>query len=412
LTEFDSPFRSFLQAGFECSCHRNRSGKRLNLLESSRHNQFAREEFRRIKAFGIGTVRTAVCWPFIEETPDSYNFTAVTNLIDAACDAGVQLVFDVLHFGWPDHIDVFASSFPQHFATFTARFARVLKSRDPGLNIVAPVNEISFLSWAGGDKAAMSPHAINRGPELKRNLIRAAVASSEVLLNELPAVRLIAPEPAIHIVGNPDIPGDIEESAAYTLAQFEAWDMLSGRIAPELGGRPEYLDVIGINFYERNVWLHNSTWIPRTDPRYRHFHKILQDIWSRYRRPMFIAETGTEDDRRAGWFNYICDEVELAQRIGIPIHGICLYPILNHPGWDDDRHCHSGLFDYADAGGRRAVHQPLADAILQRQSIFTKRYEDQTDAHELRRPDLLFTSPMGIRVSTTATLDEPLRPQS
>jgi hypothetical protein len=381
----------------------------LNLLGSSRHCEFAQRDFDRLKPFGIQTVRTAICWPFIEETPGRYNFESVHKLLDAAEAADVELLFDVLHFGWPDHIDVFAATFPQQFAAFTFHFARLLRARVAGVKFVTPVNEISYLSWAGGDKAAIAPHAVNRGAELKRNLIRAAVASSEVLLNELPDVRLVATEPAIHIVGNPDIPGDVEESAAYTLAQFEAWDMLSGRLAPELGGKPEYLDVIGVNFYERNVWLNNSTWIPRTDPSYRHFHQMLQDNWTHYRRPMFVAETGTEDDRRAGWFDYVCDEVELSRTLGIPVHGICIYPIVNHPGWDDDRHCYSGLFDYADDEGNREIYQPLADAILRRQSGLLQRSKEKAHAQELRRPDLFLTPPLGVRVSATATFDEPLR---
>ena len=408
MLESDPLFRSFFQAGFECSCHRNRFGKRLNLLESSRHYEFALRDFERLKSFRIQTVRTAICWPFIEESPGEYNFASVHKLLDAAAAADVELLFDVLHFGWPDHIDVFATAFPQQFAAFTLQFARLLRARGPEVKFVTPVNEISYLSWAGGEKAAIAPHAISRGAELKRNLIRAAVASSEVLLNELPGVRLVATEPAIHIVGNSDIPGDVEESAAYTLAQFEAWDMLTGRFAPELGGKPEYLDVIGVNFYERNVWLHNSTWIPRTDPRYRHFHQILQDNWTRYRRPMFVAETGTEDDRRAGWFDYVCDEVEVARTLGVPVHGICLYPVVNHPGWDDDRHCHSGLFDYADDEGNRETYQPLADVILRRQFGSLQRSKEKAHAQEVRRPDLFLTSPLGFCVSAPATFDEPL----
>jgi hypothetical protein len=408
LPELHPLFRSFFQAGFECSCHRNRFGQRLNLLESSQHTKFALRDFHLVKAFGMKTVRTAICWPFIEETPGEFDFTSVDKLLDASDEAGVELLIDLLHFGWPDHVDVFAASFPEQFAAFASEFAQYLKRRGVRDCLLAPVNEVSFLSWAGGDKAAVSPLTIDRGHEFKRNLIRAAAACSEVLLNELPGVRLIAPEPAIHIVGDPEILGDVEEATAYTHAQFESWDMLSGRLAPELGGRPEYLDIIGVNFYERNEWVHNSTWIPHTDPRYRPFHHILQDIWNRYNRPMFVSETGTEDDRRAPWFNYICDEVELAQKKGVPIHGICLYPIANHPGWDDDRHCHNGLFDYPDAEGDREVYQPLADALLQRQSHLSRRFKEKTHVHNVRRPDLLFTSPMGIRFPAAAASDEPL----
>lgn len=49
----------------------------------------------------------------------------------------------------------------------------------------------------------------------------------------------------------------------------------------------------------------------------------------------------------------MCKEVLTAISAGVPVEGICLYPIVNHPGWDDDRHCHNGLFDYADASGQR-----------------------------------------------------------
>jgi ferritin-like metal-binding protein YciE len=51
------------------------------------------------------------------------------------------------------------------------------------------------------------------------------------------------------------------------------------------------------------------------------------------------------------------------QELGVPMEGICLYPILNHPGWDDGRHCHNGWWDYADALGQRPIHEPLANNV-------------------------------------------------
>ena len=86
---------------------------------------------------------------------------------------------------------------------------------------------------------------------------------------------------------------------------------------------------------------------------------MLQEVYDRYRRPLFVAETGIEDETRPAWLRYICKEVFTALEAGVPVEGICLYPIVNHPGWDDDRHCYNGMFDYADADGRtRAVSAP------------------------------------------------------
>jgi UDP-galactopyranose mutase len=360
-------FRSFIQAGFECSTHKLRAGRRLDLLASTQHDRFARDDYRRLHALGIRTIRIGARWHLIEGYPGRYNFDSLAIILDAAAETGTEVLLDLLHFGWPDHVDVFGPNFIPEFANYTWALTQFLKARGESCNMFAPVNEISFLSWAGADKGAIYPCTIGRGSELKHKLVRAAIASSKVLLDELPQCRLISPEPVIHIVGNPAIEGDAIEAEAYTLAQFQAWDMLCGKLAPELGGAPQYLDVIGLNFYEQNEWVHNSKTLARNDPRYRPLHQLIQDVWTRYRRPMFISETGTEDGRRAEWFNYVCDEVRTALKSGIPVQGICLYPILNHPGWDNDRHCHNGLFDYPDTSGDRNIYWPLAQAILAQQ---------------------------------------------
>ena len=180
---------------------------------------------------------------------------------------------------------------------------------------------------------------------------------------------MVSPEPVIHIVGRPHIPGDAEETERYRLSMFEAWDMILGRVQPELGGSEASIDVIGVNFYDRNEWWNFGDTIGRSNPSYRPFRHILEEVFKRYKRPMFVAETGTEDDERPAWLAYIAGEVQAAACAGVPMEGICLYPILNHPGWDDDRHCHNGLFDYANDAGRREVYRPLANEIFRQEQI-------------------------------------------
>ncbi|MBV9763810.1 MAG: beta-glucosidase [Acidobacteriaceae bacterium] len=401
-------FRSFVQAGFECSTHKIRNGKRLDLIRSTQHDRFAREDYRRLRDFGIHTARIGARWHLIEDSPGIYNFESLAVLLDAANAIGIEVLLDLMHFGWPEHVQVLEPSFVSSFGRFTHALARFLKRRRDLCRIFAPMNEISFLSWAGGDVAALNPHTRGRGNELKRNLVRAAILASDILLNELNDVRLFWPEPVIHIVGNPAIIGDEIEAEKHRLAQFEAWDMLCGRLAPELGGKPEYLDVLGLNFYDRNQWLNNSTILHRGNPSYRPFHQIIEEIWRRYRRPMFVSETGTEDCRRAEWFNYICEEVLTAHSANIPVHGICLYPILNHPGWDDDRHCHNGLFDYADESGNREIYWPLAQSLLNNHEKLARSNQFTNDSTRYR-PDLFFTPTVGLRLPASSTSDEPLR---
>src|SRR5690606_8985342 len=131
--------------------------------------------------------------------------------------------------------------------------------------------------------------------------------------------------------------------------QFEAWDGLTG-LAPVLGGSADSVDIIGVNFYPHNQWYLNGATIRIGDPNYRPFREILAEVWQRYEKPVLVAETGAEGERRAPWLRYMCDEVAAALATGIPVVGICLYPVTDYPGWDNDRHCPTGLLGLADDG--------------------------------------------------------------
>jgi hypothetical protein len=363
-------FQSFVQAGFECATHRNIHKKRIDVAASSRHLEFLRQDYERLLAIGIRTVREGVRWHVVEPAPGVYNLASAESLYEAAACAGIEIVLDLMHFGWPDFIDIFSHDFVPAFRKMAARVARMLKRRGLERPFIIPINEISFLSWAGGDAGAINPHASGRGPELKLQLARAAIGACEIFREELPGTRLLSAEPAIHIFGREDVPGDALDAERCRLAMFEAWDMLLGRALPELGGRAEYIDVIGVNYYDRNQWVHHGGTVWRGDRQYRPFHSILQEVWHRYAKPLWISETGTENDERAPWLDYIAAETAIALRQGVPLEGICLYPIVNHPGWDDDRHCCNGLYDYAEKRGHREMHTPLAEAIARAQARF------------------------------------------
>lgn len=369
-----SSFRSFIQGGFECSTHRVKTGRRLDLIRSTCHDVFAKQDYRRLSEFGIETVREGLRWHLIERSRGNYDFSSIVPLLDAAQETGVEQIIDLFHFGWPDHIDIFKPEFVESFGELALRFAGLLQTRGVERPFIAPTNEISFVAWAGGDVEYINPFEQGRGPELKLQLVRAGLRAAQAFRSELPRTRLVWPEPVIHIAGDSRKPGDEAAAEAYRLSMFEAWDMLSGRSYPELGGHPDVLQVIGVNFYDRNEWMNHGKTLRRSDPLYRPFHAILQEVWNRYNVPIFVAETGTEDAQRPEWFAYICEEVRLATKAGVPMQGVCLYPIVNHPGWDDDRHCYNGLLDYPGSNGEREVYKPLALEIRRQQELNAEVY--------------------------------------
>ena len=50
-------FQSFFMGGFECSTHRLRTGKRLNVTAATGHDKFAAADYQRLQQQGIHSPR-------------------------------------------------------------------------------------------------------------------------------------------------------------------------------------------------------------------------------------------------------------------------------------------------------------------------------------------------------------------
>ncbi len=367
-----SPFRSFFLGGFECSTHRRGDGRRLDLIAATGHDRHAEADYRRLKALGLATLRDGLRWHLIERAPGLYDWSSLRSMAAAARRAEVQVIWDLCHYGWPDRIDIWSVGFVERFAGFAAAAARVLHEEGETAPLFCPVNEISFWAWAGGEGGGIAPFAKGRGAKLKRQLARAAIAAIRAVRAEVPAARFITAEPLIHVApASPDVAAQ-QAADAYHLSQFEACDMICGRLAPELGGREDLLDLVGVNFYPSNQWVLGGGTLPLGHHAYRPLAELLGQTHRRYRRPLLISETGAEGSARAAWLHYVCDEVRVAMDAGLPIAGLCLYPVLDYPGWDNDRICATGLLSPPDARGGRSLHTAFAAELARQQELFAR----------------------------------------
>jgi beta-glucosidase/6-phospho-beta-glucosidase/beta-galactosidase len=343
------------------------------MIAATGHDTHARADYARLREYGIRTVRDGIRWHLIEKSAGRYDFSSALPSIEAARETGAQVIWDLCHYGWPDDLDIFSPEFIRRFARLARAFARVLADETDDVPYIVPVNEISFFSWAGATVGVFYPYATGRGPELKQQLVRAAIEGIEAFWSVTPAARILHTDPMVNIVADPARPEEREAADGYNHAQFDGWDMLAGRLHPELGGHQKYLDIIGVNYYPHNQWFYpggEGMMIDRSHPLYRPARDMLRELYARYERPLFISETGTEDEARVEWLRYVCNEVRAAMEARVPIEGICLYPIVNHPGWEDDRHCHNGLCDYASDNGDREIYHPLGSELLYWRRIF------------------------------------------
>ena len=284
-------------------------------------------------------------------------------MIRSARITGTEVIWDLCHYGWPDDVDVFSTEFIRRFARFARAFAKVLRDETDGEQYVSPLNEPSFLSWAGGDVGYINPRERGRGFELKQQLTRAIVEGIEGIWSVAPRTRIVHCEPAIHIAPDVKRPQDKEIAEKFREFQFQSLDMIAA-----CGSK--YIDLVGLNYYSLNQWIHNGPVLTQSDSQYRPFREMLREFHERYQCPVFVGETGIEGDARPKWLSYVANEVLAAREAGVPVEGICLYPILNHPGWDNDRYCHCGLLGYADENGNRQCYAPLESELKRWQERF------------------------------------------
>ena len=372
-------FSSFFHGGFECATHRARPRNfdRIDMIAATRHDEFAREDYLRLHDVGITTARDGLRWHLIESAPGVYDWSSALSQVRAARDTKTQVIWDLCHYGYPDFLDIFTPAFVDSFARFSRAFALLLKDEtDDDVPFISPINEISYFAWGGGGTAWINPFVEGKGFELKVQLARACIAAIEAFWSVFPRARIVHCDPVINVIPDPDYPETNHIAQSVHESQYEAFDMIAGRNQPQLGGADKHLDIVGVNYYWNNQWNigpppdHPRLTIVRQDPRYKPFRDVLAEVYRRYARPLYIAETGIEFDERPAWLAYIGEEVRAGVRAGTLVEGICLYPIVNHPGWDDDRHCQNGIWDYPDDDGSRDAYEPLLTELRRQQQMF------------------------------------------
>jgi hypothetical protein len=174
-----------------------------------------------------------------------------------------------------------------------------------------------------------------------------------------PEVTILWAEPLIHVAPHDRRRQSVRAAEQNRGGMFEAYDWITGRSEPELGGDPSLIDVIGLNFYPHNQWYWEGPTIPLGHHEYRPLSEMLLELAERYGKPVFLSETGAEGSGRASWLHYVCGEVREAMEKGADVRGICWYPITAYPGWDNSRHAEAGLFSTIMSDGTRHVDERL-----------------------------------------------------
>ncbi len=344
-------------------------------------------DYNRLSAFTIRTVREGIQWSQVEKRAYQYDWSVVEYMLAEGHRQGIQQVWDLCHFGFPDDLTPLHPMFARRFAALCRAFVRFYRDRYPNDTlIITPINEVSFMSWLGGDARGTVPYCTKQGWEVKLGLMRAYIEGVAAMREIDPTVRILTTEPLVQIV--PPLNAtkkQIIDAAIADENQFQSVDMLAGYITPELGGSPEFLDMLGFNYYYNNQWVYGfGNYLPWgdaiPDPRWLPLRQLMIKAYRRYKKPILLTETSHPGEHRPQWIQMIGQECAAVIQAGVPLWGVCLYPIIDRPDWDHlDNWHHSGLWDVGantNSPGRVLV-EPYAKALLQAQTMVSRVQAEQ-----------------------------------
>jgi hypothetical protein len=367
-------FQSFFFAGFECSTGYNALGEWFDQIAATHHDKHADEDYQRLHEMGIHAAREGMRWPLIDRG-GKYDFSSVLPFVEASRRHGVEVIWDLFHYGYPEDLDPFSPEFCKRFADYCFAAATFIRRHSEGTCYFTPVNEPSFFSWAAGAVGRFAPHCKGKGYDLKIAMARAGIEGINAIRAAVTQARIVNVDPLCHVTAPGDRP-DMLEAVRYfnDVAVFESWDMLSGRLLPELGGSRAHLDIVGMNYYWTNQWELGLDERPlaEKDPRRLPFRDLVRKVWDRYGGDLLVTETAHVDDMRQPWMEYVANESEALLCEGVPLKGVCLYPILGMPEWHArDQWTSMGLWDLSMRDGllHREVCEPMREALRTAQKI-------------------------------------------
>jgi beta-glucosidase/6-phospho-beta-glucosidase/beta-galactosidase len=378
-------FPTFFMAGFECSTFIWKDRQRKDYVIATGHDRHLRNDLAAAMDLGVGVVREAIRWPQVDLGEGRYDLSSVKAAQDAATECKITPIWDLCHYGFPDDCDPFSQECVDRFADYCRAAAKFVTGSAEGPYFFTPINEITFFSAAASDLEWMYPFAKGREDELKRALCRMDIAGVKAIRGVEPGARMVHVDPIIHAVpppGRPDLADEARDEEHRKAV--EAWDMLAGRVAPELGGSPDILDIVGVNVYhysqvQLDVDKKREILGPR-DPRRKPLSDLLQFAWDRYRRPVIIGETSGFQENRAEWLRMTMEESLKALNAGVDLHGVCLYPFVDVPDWWTQEWAKIGIYDVAD---KDSFERVPCDAYIEE----LRRWQKLLDQPENVEPD-------------------------
>ncbi len=376
--------------GFEACNALSEHRQRLDMIGLTKHDLYCRADYRLLKQTGIFTIRESMAWHLIDGGGGAYDFSRYEKMMVIARDEGMQVIWSLNHFDIPAWLDLFSPDFAPRFAEYAVAAVRTIRRYDDDVLYINPLNEISFYSWMCAEVGVWGPHHTGRGFEAKLQMVRATLAAVKAVKAMDARIKFVHIDPVMRRTAAPRSSPEVRKFVRdFRGVVYQTWDMIVGKIYPELGGSRDCMDIVGVNYYIYNQEkVLEVQYEPNFEVRTRRlglnskarlgFDRMLNTVYNRYRKPILITETGSHGALRIHWWRRLLRDIDKALLRKIPLLGVCAYPIIDRPDWHYGHLTNSGFWDFegGDEHFKRIPHVAVLAII--------KKYVNQMKEREER----------------------------
>lgn len=322
-----------------------------DITETTGHHLRWKQDLKLLADAGVTRLRYPIRWHRVEAEQGTYDWSDTDRIMHHLRDQGFRPIIDLVHHTsyprWLD--DGFADP---RFGSAYLRYAEAVARRYPWIQEYTLFNEPFSTLFLSGHEAIWPPYhrGLSGFVEQILNVLPAVAEASRMYAQLLPGARHVWVDTCEHHTGS-DPAGQAYADMA-NKRRFLVIDTFLGRgyepagpLAEELskvGGErlldivPGRIDVLGLDYYAHCQWNFGSGGgsTPTLNP--LPLADQIREYWDRYQLPCIVAETnirGSTADR-ATWFKYVLEQCEMAKSGGVPLEGLCWFPVIDSTDWD------------------------------------------------------------------------------
>jgi beta-glucosidase len=322
-----------------------------DIFESTAHDVRWKQDLALLSNSGVSRLRYPIRWHRVEAEVGVFDWRSTDSVLLYLRDNGFRPIVDLVHH----------TSYPRwltggfadpRFGAAYLRYSREFARRYPWVQEYTLFNEPFSTLFLTGHEAIWPPYheGLTNFVAQLLNVLPAVSRASRDFGEMLPDAKHVWVDTCEHHTGS-----GVGGSAYARMAnerRFLVLDSFLGRgydnsgplaeLLRDAGGEPLQdlepgrIDVLGLDYYAHCQWHFDDTGGAPNTPFPLPLAEQIHLYWDRYKVPCLITETnirGRTSDR-ATWFKYVLEQSEAARRMGVPLDGICWFPVIDSTDWD------------------------------------------------------------------------------